>query len=438
MEHDGTDNVLTNNRPTATDDDEEENQASKRLRNGSAAPIFLDASGIINKDVTFDPNGENRFSLLADLEIESNKNNTGNHRISKVSTGSSNEQNDKQNLSGNKFCPPIFMYNVNVQSLVKQLESKTPKIHFKIKNVNRTKSKLYLSDANIHSEMMTLLREKKINSYSFTPREHKQISLVMRGLYHGTDIDEIKSTLDEIVPNVVSKVAKFTTPYSTKNNSDTGLFLITLLPGKKLNDISHIKFVLCQTVSWEKPKKKDKEIQCRRCQHWGHIAKNCNAEYKCVKCDQTHLPGECTHNKAEKINPTCVNCGEEGHPANWRGCSYYKEYLIKKRKRMREAQDLKSSAANNVNKFTTQQIQPGKSFASLFHNQTTTNNERNLNRPSIVETFLKLAEFFLEPEELTLEEELTIFLNEYKNKPKAEAKNEFLRLLKKVQSVHGP
>ncbi len=105
---------------------------------------------------------------------------------------------------------------------------------------------------------------------------------------------------------------------------------------------------------------------------------------------------------------------------------------------MREAQDLKSSAANNVNKFTTQPIQPGKSFASLFHKSPTTTKERSLNRPSIVETFLKLAEFFLEPEELSLEEELTIFLNEYKNKPKAEAKNEFLRLLKKVQSVHGP
>lgn len=434
MEHDGDGNISEIGQHR-TDDDEVEKQKTKRRRNGST-PSIVDV-GSIAGTATFDSNGENRFTLLADLEIESNKTNTGTHKRTKNCNDAQNDHKDESYSTGKKYCPPIFLYNVNIQHLVRQLEAKTPKILFKIKNVNKNKSKLYLTDATVHTEMMTLLREKKINSYSFTPRELKQISLVLRGLYHGTDIDEIKSTLDEMVPNVISKVNKFTTSYSTKSNLDTGLFLVTLLPGKRLNDIAHIKFVLSQSVIWEKPKKKYKEIQCRRCQHWGHIAKNCNSAYKCVKCDQNHLPGECTRNGIEDSNPTCVNCGEEGHPANWRGCSYYKDYINQKRKRMGEAQELKSSTAKNVNKHITQSLQTGKSFASLFYNPSIAM-ETQPKRSSIVEAFMKLADFFLETEELTLEQELNIFLNEYKNKPKIEAKVEFLRLLKKVQSNHGP
>ena len=104
---------------------------------------------------------------------------------------------------------------------------------------------------------------------------------------------------------------------------------------------------------------------------------------------------------------------------------------------MGEAQELKSSTAKNVNKHITQSLQTGKSFASLFYNPSIAM-ETQPKRSSIVEAFMKLADFFLETEELTLEQELNIFLNEYKNKPKIEAKVEFLRLLKKVQSNHGP
>ena len=86
------------------------------------------------------------------------------------------------------FCPPIFLFDVNIKRLVDQLEAKTPKITFKIKNVNKKKSKLYLSDATVHSEMMALLREKNIHSYSYTPKELKQSSFILRGLYHDTEV----------------------------------------------------------------------------------------------------------------------------------------------------------------------------------------------------------------------------------------------------------
>ena len=372
--------------------------------------------------------GENRFSLLAGLEIENAEDCPKQRREDKAPRATI--KNAKKT-----FCPPIFLFDVNIKRLVDQLEAKTPKITFKIKNVNKKKSKLYLSDATVHSEMMALLREKNIHSYSYTPKELKQSSFILRGLYHGTDVDEVRSAMEKTVPNVVSKVTRFTTPYSVKNSYDTGLFLVTLNQGNSLSDISHIKYLLSQTILWEKPKKNDKEVQCHRCQRWGHIAKNCNSEFQCVKCDKKHPQGECQRTNSESSAPHCVNCGVSGHPANWRGCPAYRNYLASRRERIKKTSEEKLVAKNNVNKICQSFRSPGKSFASLFQVNAT---QAQTQKPSIIEEFLKLANVFLVPEELSLEQQITNFLKNFKNMSKIEAKAEFLRLLKNVNTKYGP
>ncbi|KAI8122794.1 Nucleic-acid-binding protein from transposon X-element [Lucilia cuprina] len=258
--------------------------------------------------------------------------------------------------------------------------------------------------------MMALLREKKIKSYSFTPKEFKQISLVLRSLYYKTDVQEIKSALDQLVPDTINNINKFTTALSRKNKVDTGLFLVVLAPGKKLTDISQIKYLLNQTVIWEKPKRKNQEIQCHRCQLWGHVARNCNSDFKCVKCDKSHPPGECELSQIQNSKPTCVNCGEEGHPANWRGCVAYKKYVKGKLERLDKARKDNLLVSRNVsNAIKTTTVTPGLTFASLFHSNLNNNNSKNRCSP-IVEEFLKLSKLFLEPEEPTLEQEIHKFL----------------------------
>lgn len=78
----------------------------------------------------------------------------------------------------------------------------------------------------------------------------------------------------------------------------------------------------------------------------GPHSKNCNSSYKCVKCDQYHTHGECARIRSETSESYCVNCKYDGHPANWRGCPTYKNYInrspetnpkkVKKRKLLRE------------------------------------------------------------------------------------------------------
>ena len=285
---------------------------------------------------------------------------------------------------------------------------------------------------------MTILKEKKVNSYSFTPKELRKTSLIIRGLYAGIDASDIEKAMQGLVPNVVAKVSKFTTAFSIKNKFDTGLFLISLLPGKGLGDVSHIRYLLSQSIVWEKPKKKDEEIQCRRCQRWGHIARNCNREYKCVKCNIIHEPGNCAKSKEENSQPTCVNCGKSGHLANRRGCTSYIKYVSEKKKRINEEHEKKLTAANNVSKVIhTSKVTQGTSYASFLQPKLISPTYKS-NKPRIIEEFMKLSKYFLEPEELSLEQEVEKFLNNFRNMPKIEAKTEFLRILNKVKNSYDP
>jgi hypothetical protein len=84
----------------------------------------------------------------------------------------------------------------------------------------------------------------------------------------------------------------------------------------------------CLLVKWEKFDFKKKRIsQCRNCQQFGHAARNCGKKYRCVKCVDTHLPGQCKKTTRD-TDPKCVNCNQN-HAANSKVCPAYTEYVRK-------------------------------------------------------------------------------------------------------------
>lgn len=386
--------------------------------------------------ININQNSVNRFAPLgSDLDFEYTNQKISNKTVLPKNVRASNGVSRPKKVS----CPPIILYNINIKHLVDQLETREPKVSFKIKNVNKSKSKLFIEDMESYSWMMALLKEKKINSYSFTPKDQRQVSLILRGLYYLSDLTDIKSALDVLVPNTISKVSKFSTPFSLKSKIETGLFLISLHPGKKLGDINHIRFVLSQAVLWETPKAKMKEIQCRRCQHWGHVARNCNRKFTCVKCDLDHEPGECLLTRDNNSKPFCNNCKQFGHPANWRGCSAFKNFVSEKKKRLQETLDKKQKASQNVHQAVANlsSVNNNKSFASLFY--TPKSNMAPLSKRSpIIEEFLKLADYFMAPEPSPVEQEIQNYLANYKKMPVAQAKAEYLSLFSKIKNSYGP
>jgi hypothetical protein len=94
-------------------------------------------------------------------------------------------------------------------------------------------------------------------------------------------------------------------------------------------------------VRWEKfaPLKK-RYIQCANCQRWGHGKSNCHMPRRCIKCREEHAAGECKRKTpTDEGEPHCVNCGQDGHPANATSCEVYKRHIasIEKRKRVAPA-----------------------------------------------------------------------------------------------------
>ncbi|XP_017877135.1 uncharacterized protein LOC108623261 [Ceratina calcarata] len=110
------------------------------------------------------------------------------------------------------------------------------------------------------------------------------------------------------------------------------------------------KYVGHLAVTWEKLIRKG-DVQCKRCQRYGHVASNCNMGYRCVKCKELHKPGECQislgiDNNSNKI-PFCVNCKTEGHPASYRRCSKFKEYKMNLKAQNERAKSEVARVINN-------------------------------------------------------------------------------------------
>lgn len=100
-------------------------------------------------------------------------------------------------------------------------------------------------------------------------------------------------------------------------------------------------------------RKEHDTIQCKNCQHFGHIARNCSRRFRCVKCLDIHNPGDCPTDVLplqdnNRRKPTCVNCGKE-HPANYRGCQAHIDLIKQKQARIKineEKQRFRQQSAN--------------------------------------------------------------------------------------------
>lgn len=383
---------------------------------------------------TIDADYSNRFSLLGTLDLESSID--VNPPTNKGITV--DNKRPEPNVNKNTFCPPIFIRNLNIKSLVDQLQAKN--IPFKIQNKSKSKSKLYLQDASTHAEMMRILREKEIDSYSYTPKEMKRQSIVCRGIYFGTNVEDIKSDIERMVPNTIDEVSKFSTEFSRKKGFDTGLFLIILKPGQNVTELLNIKYILNQVVIWEKPKSNLRIPQCWRCQLWGHYSKNCNRPYSCIKCDEKHAPGNCSFSAECNELPYCVNCKLRGHPSNYRGCPAYKSFINHREKNIEVSKNRKVLAAANVQRElgSISYVTGDKSFADLFRDTKISQSQTKPQHSPLIIEFLKLAKKLCEPEGPSIESRIEEFMKNYKFMSKDQAKSECLCIMKDIESTYGP
>lgn len=124
----------------------------------------------------------------------------------------------------------------------------------------------------------------------------------------------------------------------------------------------------------EAKRKNNTVSQCHRCQKFGHAAKCCKAQWRCVKCGENHPTASCQRVKG-KDTAKCANCGEE-HTANYRGCKNFPKLP-------------KSSAANSQDRNqrtkpnpSASVLVPGRSYATTTSAKPNTTNANNAPAPA--------------------------------------------------------
>lgn len=161
------------------------------------------------------------------------------------------------------------------------------------------------------------------------------------------------------------------------------LFLLSLAYGSDIKQLVQIKYLLNQTIRFEKVSRNQDLTQCHRCQRFGHSSTNCTMKPRCVKCLKNHLTSECDNLKQIKKAsvdiptgvttyklvdvPICINCGKEGHPANYRHCEARLKYIQNIEQR-REQNRINDFNRKKFHKQTVNNYYNGTSFANQLKN----------------------------------------------------------------------
>lgn len=212
---------------------------------------------------------------------------------------------------------------------------------------------------------------------------------MLKGLNEEEDIAEIKSSIETNENIKIVNITQLKTKHSMNKNTKLPIFVIQCSPDTNLTHIYKIKSLHHQKVTWEQLKKRNEIIQCFKCQRLGHVAANCNLDYRCVKCAEQHDPGECQiKEKIEDSNIYCVNCAKSGHPASFKGCPVYRNALERLRTKIKE----------NQQRRTTPKVQSipvsaeNGTFATILKQTQQTNNVEIISLPVLANKVKQMAE----------------------------------------------
>lgn len=300
---------------------------------------------------------------------------------------------------------PIIAYGINRKEFVLNAKKLLGHSEFSIKNINKNCTHIITTSLIDHKAIREFLDNEKEKFFFYTPKEDKPINLLIRGLDDTYDENDIINELNcSSIKLDIIKILRYSTLNSRRKNIKLNLWMIKLKAGSDIKSMFKLKYLLNQRVKIEKPQSTEM-IQCKNCQRYGHAAFNCSLEYRCVKCNNNHKPGECTvriestsredtNGETETeitSNVYCVNCKNYGHPASFRQCPAYRKIIKTKQE--------------NLQKIKTQNAFRNKSYSNYIKNQVSfsnvtkyQNNRNNTNTNIFSDTaFPKLHNEFLTP-----------------------------------------
>lgn len=325
--------ISTNEIKKTTETDATNTQASTSQVQASTTIDDMDVS----VELTSDETNAKSLSQMQTKKIESNEHKTSVDNHTDDSEDSDNDNNDtnyedgdntnnedreseqifaphtNEKIKRSSKIPPVDVWTQNQQATQQLIRMQMPQHSCVFTKVNKSKMRIIANSIDIRLKLIELLKQREIAFNTYTPTSEKMINVLLKG----TEVDDkstIELTLKEngIQPH---KINRFSTGYMRKNAIQSNIWQIVLLPHTDVTAVMNIKYIAEWSVKWELMKK-PQVTQCRRCQRFFHSASNCTLPYRCVKCVNTHAPGNCPLDTSNnKTTPICVNCNGN-HTAN--------------------------------------------------------------------------------------------------------------------------
>lgn len=213
--------------------------------------------------------------------------------------------------------PPINIFGQTAKQISTKLAS-LQVTKFSVKKTAGDKHVVRTEQLADFQKIRQSLKDENAQHFSYTPAEVKNKTFVLRGLDGDEDSSEVLEALNAL--NTTS--VQFVSAKKLQTKQASSLFIIQATASSieanifKINKLNHV------IIKWEKLQRKD-ILQCRRCQRLGHTASNCGMQYRCVKCNSPHAPGQCklpAGKQHENHEVFCISCNEYGHPASYHGC----------------------------------------------------------------------------------------------------------------------
>lgn len=232
-------------------------------------------------------------------------------------------KNIKQN---NSKIQPIIINDTDIDHIHANLSRFIGKNRFNIKKLgNSNNVKIFCDTRNTHIEIMSLLRENKINFHTYLHKDEKKTCVLLKGLNQQSLIDIKYELIGAGLPDEM-EIHVFKTGFMKQNTEikHNSIYKIILPAGFDLNVLKKIKSLFGFIVTFEKLINNG-IIQCHNCQGYHHTASRCFYEFRCVRCVSKHLPGKCN---AGDSPPQCVNCDGLHTANNFQKCEFFKNKIL--------------------------------------------------------------------------------------------------------------
>lgn len=228
-----------------------------------------------------------------------------------------------KSVNRNSKIPPIVVDdNGKKGELVSELLKITDKITFS--PINASKFRVLVTD-NLQNfdKVLACIKAKNMNGNTYTPKEQKPITLLVRNLEFNTAVNE--DTIRTEYTNsgfTIVKVLKWST--KTMKEKERFFWLVQFDANTDMRKLYEKRLICNVSVRYEKPSSNLELMQCRNCKQFQHSHTSCFRPFRCIKCPNTHGQGQCDLPSSSK--PYCVNCKGD-HPANAPICPYYLRLL---------------------------------------------------------------------------------------------------------------